>query len=249
MGGSYRPDKPVRQAWYFAVPFSIPRILDGTNGWPPDGAPCASKGMIFLASMKDDIIRLKRERILEAARDLFSEQGYQGTTLDQVADRLEVTKPFIYSHFKSKAEILGELTQRGILAPLDAVRQAEEIGGDPKTRLTNLVHRFAEAVVEFQGEIAVSNREKNYVPMESRQRLKELQIEFDRGLAAILQDGADSGQFEIDDLSLTVLSIGGMMIWPYSWYQPGGRLSARELGNGLAKLVLRMVCVQDPAQA
>ena len=194
-----------------------------------------------MASMKDDIIRLKRERILEAARDLFSERGYQGTTLDQVADRLEVTKPFIYSHFKSKSDILGELTERGILAPLDAMRRAEQAGGDPKNRVINLVHGFAEEVVRHQGEIAVSLRERNYVPEDSRQRLRTLQNEFDQRLAVILQEGVDCGQFDIDDIRLTVLSIGGMMIWPYSWYQPGGRLSVEELRTGLAKLVMRMI--------
>lgn len=48
-------------------------------------------------SLRDAVQRLKRESIVAAAVDLFYHQGYGQTTLDQVAQRLNVTKPFIYS--------------------------------------------------------------------------------------------------------------------------------------------------------
>ena len=46
--------------------------------------------------MREAISHLKRERILAAAVDLFYRQGYGKTTLEQVANELQVTKPFIY---------------------------------------------------------------------------------------------------------------------------------------------------------
>ena len=57
--------------------------------------------------IKDEIAALKRERIIGAAVELFYERGYENTTLEAVAERLGVTKPFIYSHFGSKAELLA----------------------------------------------------------------------------------------------------------------------------------------------
>jgi len=52
--------------------------------------------------MREAISQLKRERIVAAAVDLFYRQGYGKTTLEQVANELQVTKPFIYAHFASK---------------------------------------------------------------------------------------------------------------------------------------------------
>ena len=46
--------------------------------------------------LKTEVQEFKRLRILEEARELFFSQGYEATTLDAIAERLHVTKPFIY---------------------------------------------------------------------------------------------------------------------------------------------------------
>jgi AcrR family transcriptional regulator len=53
-----------------------------------------------------------RDRILDIALDLFTEQGYDGTSLRQIADQLGVTKAALYYHFTSKEEILLALHMR-----------------------------------------------------------------------------------------------------------------------------------------
>jgi AcrR family transcriptional regulator len=66
-----------------------------------------------------------RERILDVALELFNEQGYDATSLREIAERLGVTKAALYYHFKSKADILLELHLRlhelgaGILDEID----------------------------------------------------------------------------------------------------------------------------------
>ena len=47
-----------------------------------------------------------REKILEVALDLFTDQGFDGTSMREIAGRLGITKPSIYYHFASKEEIL-----------------------------------------------------------------------------------------------------------------------------------------------
>src|ERR1700689_2237635 len=75
--------------------------------------------------MRDEILAYKRERILEEAVKLFYERGFTGTTLDDIAAELGVTKPFIYTHFRSKVELLAALCKPTIEMSLAAV----EIGG------------------------------------------------------------------------------------------------------------------------
>lgn len=64
-----------------------------------------------------------RSRILDAALAVFSEHGFEGSTLQQVADRLGFTKAALYYHFRSKDDILGALVtpaNTDIEAMLDA---------------------------------------------------------------------------------------------------------------------------------
>jgi len=53
-----------------------------------------------------------RERILDVALDLFTDQGFDGTSMREIAERLRITKPSIYYHFTSKEEILLALHMR-----------------------------------------------------------------------------------------------------------------------------------------
>ncbi len=56
---------------------------------------------------REEIHAGKRERILQEAVALFYAHGFTATTLDDIAAGLGVTKPFIYSHFRSKTELLA----------------------------------------------------------------------------------------------------------------------------------------------
>ncbi|MGV9776640.1 TetR/AcrR family transcriptional regulator [Streptosporangium sp. NPDC003464] len=52
-----------------------------------------------------------RERIQQVALELFAERGYEKTSLREVAERLEITRPALYYHFKAKEEILSSVIE------------------------------------------------------------------------------------------------------------------------------------------
>jgi AcrR family transcriptional regulator len=73
-----------------------------------------------------------RQRILAVANELFIEQGYEGTSLREIADRLDITKAALYYHFRSKEEILQTLLEpfeNIINAMLDRLEAADDVDG------------------------------------------------------------------------------------------------------------------------
>lgn len=199
------------------------------------------------SAMREEIAQLKRERILEEARLLFFEQGYQGTTLDEVARQLEVTKPFIYSHFPNKAALLGEISERGTAMCLAAVTRAHDAEGNPLSRLKQAITEFCQVVIDHQANIAVYFREQQYVPAASAERISQMQGEFDRKLAGILKEGADQGVFGVKDVKIATLAIGGMISWMFNWYRANGRLTDEELRQTMLGLVLNLLNVDQAA--
>lgn len=199
------------------------------------------------SAMREEIAQLKRERILEEARQLFFEQGYQGTTLDEVARQLEVTKPFIYSHFPNKAALLGEISERGTAMCLAAVTRAHEARGDPVSRLEQAIVEFCQVVIDHQANIAVYFREQQYVPPASAERISQMQGEFDQKLAAILNEGVECGAFHVGDIKIATLAIGGMISWMFNWYRANGRLTDTELRQTMLSLVLNLLNVRQAA--
>ena len=93
---------------------------------------------VVVHDIREAVSHLKRERIIAAAVDLFYSKGFGNTTLDAVAERMNVTKPFIYSHFKSKGELLAEICARGISASLEAINRVVESTATSAAKLAAL---------------------------------------------------------------------------------------------------------------
>ena len=182
--------------------------------------------------VKGEISAYKRRLILEEACHLFYAQGYEGTTLEAIADRLNVTKPFIYSYYRNKAEILREVSECGIrlcIAVLDDVRES---GGTPMAQLKAIENQ--EYIVVYQRE------EKNLEPATARD-IRKLRKAFDTRIEALLDEGVASGAFDIEDTGFAAISISGLMSWTANWFLPDGKRSASEVVVQTLKMVTHMV--------
>lgn len=199
--------------------------------------------------MREEIHAYKRERILEEAVKLFYERGFNGTTLDDIAAELGVTKPFIYTHFRSKVELLAALCTPTIEMSLAAVESAAQGPGTPTERLRKAVMDFTQVILSRQANIAIFFREEKSLAPEALEEITQLRKRFDRRLSALLAEGVAAGEFTVDDVSLTALAIGGMISWAYTWHRPGGRLGIEELAERMAGMTLRMVGICDKAGA
>ncbi|MDC0738890.1 TetR family transcriptional regulator C-terminal domain-containing protein [Cognatishimia sp. SS12] len=97
------------------------------------------------------IQRRNRQLIMEAALEVFSQNGFRGATLDQVAAESGLSKPNILYYFNGKEEIYVTLLNQLIdswLAPLEAMDPA----GDPLTEITGYIRRKMEMTRQFPRE-------------------------------------------------------------------------------------------------
>jgi len=199
--------------------------------------------------MRDEILAYKRERILQEAVKLFYERGFTGTTLDDIAAALGVTKPFIYTHFKSKVELLAALCLPTIEMSMDAAAEAAGSPGTPTERLRRLVGDFTRVILQRQANIAVFFREEKHLTDEARAEIATKQKGFDRILTKLLREGVQTGDFHITDPSLTSLAIGGMISWAYTWHRPNGRLGLEEMAARMSDLALQMAGARQTVTA
>jgi AcrR family transcriptional regulator len=194
--------------------------------------------------IRDAVWRLKSERIVAAAVDLFYKQGYSKTTLDQVAQAIHVTKPFIYSHFKSKNDLLAEICSRAIRVSHEALNRVFAAEISPTEKLYTIARDFMLTVLQHQAHAVIYSREEKELTLEDRNAINALRRGFDRRFASLLEEGVASAEFTVEDVPLTALAIGGIVGWAPVWYRPGGRLSQVEASERVALLVLAMVQAQ-----
>jgi AcrR family transcriptional regulator len=191
--------------------------------------------------MRAEILAYKRERIIEEAMKLFYERGFNGTTLDDIAAELGVTKPFIYTHFRSKVDLLAALCKPTIEMSLAAVENAANGPGTPTERLYQAMVDFTNVVLSRQANIAIFFREEKNLTPQQLAEINTLRKKFDRVLSALLTEGVEAREFHIKDTHLAALALGGMVSWAYTWHRPGGRLKLDEMCARMAGLALQMV--------
>lgn len=191
--------------------------------------------------LRTEVQEFKRRRILEQSRELFFAQGYEATTLDTIAAELKVTKPFLYSYFRNKSEILNAICEIGIRSPLAALDEALATKLPPGEKLRLAIERVTQAVLVNQQCIVVYRREEMNLEPEEAHVLMELKQEFDRKLSSLLQDGAKRGEFAFDDPDFTAVSIGGLLTWVALWYRPMNRWSQTDVVMHTIRNVERMV--------
>ena len=191
--------------------------------------------------IRDAVTRLKRERIISTAVELFHNHGLGNTTLEAVAEKMNVTKPFIYSHFKSKSALLAEICSRGIRASLDVMNRIVASDGSATDKVRTLARDFMVAVLENQGHIAIYTREQKHLSTEDSEAIDNMRREFDRKFCGLLNEGVATGEFVVDDVQMASLAIGGIVSWSYVWYRPDGRLTQAETAERISALVMAMI--------
>ncbi len=191
--------------------------------------------------LKNEVAAYKRRRIVEEASHLFFANGYEATTLDAVAEQLHVTKPFIYSYYRNKSELLSEICQTGIQLSLTALEDALAIEGSATERLKMVVERVARIIIENQKYISVYQREEKSLDPDDARRIRELRHRFDHQLAQLLDEGRKHGEFEFEDASRTAIWVSGVLSWIANWYHDGGRWSATEVVMDAITVAMRIV--------
>lgn len=189
----------------------------------------------------DELAGIKRERILKEAADLFFERGYMQTTVDAIAERVGATKPFIYSHFKSKVDLLVEICERANRDALAVANKAASQKADAVEQLRIFVREFTDVVLAQHHDVSIYFREQIHLPQADAKRIAILRKQIDKKLQDILTRGRKDGLFEFDDLSMCSLVIAGMLSYAFAWYREGGRLMNDQIREQMLVYVLRVV--------
>lgn len=191
--------------------------------------------------MREEVREFKRERILAETTRIFYERGFGGTSIDAIAERLKVTKPFIYSYFQSKHALLEALYERAIENLNSGVDEIFSSDEEPEEQLRRLVEFYVRRNVESRELTAIFlNEERNLNPA-SLETFRVQQRRFDKKLTSLISRGVEAGVFKVTDATVASFSISGMVRWVHRWYAPEGRLKVDELCRLMSTLALNLV--------
>lgn len=170
---------------------------------------------------------LKREAVLRTAARIFNEKGFHATSLDEVAERLNVTKPTLYYYVDSKDEILFECVRTGLEMVRAGIDEVARTGGSAADKLVACMRAYARVVTMDFGACVIRVGE-DPLPPESRRKLRRLKAEIDREFRSLIASGVEDGSLAPCDPRIAAFTIAGALSWIGRWYRPDGPLGADE---------------------
>jgi len=178
--------------------------------------------------------------IRQAALRLFARHGYGAVSMRQIAAEVGVQAGALYLYTPDKQSLLYEL-MRDHMQELLAAWRDEPKGANAPDRLSAFARFHIRFHLERPEAVFLAYMELRALSSENFAGIEALRQQYEGELAEILRDGAAAGDFHLDDLRLTTMSIIAMLTGVNTWYREGGRLSREEVGQIYADMVRRIV--------
>ncbi|HET6636752.1 MAG TPA: TetR/AcrR family transcriptional regulator [Streptomyces sp.] len=188
-----------------------------------------------------DVTPQAARRLLLGAVQAFAERGFHATTTRDIAGRAGMSPAALYIHYKTKEELLYQISRVGHERSVRILTEAAATGGDNAQRLETAVRAFVRWHAEHHTTARVVQYELSALEPGHYEEIVGLRRRTEEILRGIVADGVGAGEFAVADLRGTVLAVLSLCIDVARWYHAGGRRSPEEIGVLYAGLALRMV--------
>ena len=189
----------------------------------------------------------KRDAVLAAAARLFTTRGFQGTSLDDIAKSLSVTKPTLYHYIANKEAILFECVQRGLEALSASIDESTERGLAGRDRLRAAMQRYA-AIVTSDFGLCVIRVGEDPLSEPKRRELRALKGQIDTVFRTLVQQGMNEGWIVPGDAATAAYTVVSALSGIGRWYRPGnhGAHSLQDAIGHCIEMLMRGV-LSEPA--
>ena len=172
----------------------------------------------------------KRDAVIQAAARAFRARGYHNTSLDDIANDLNVTKPTVYHYVENKEQLLFECFRSGLQQIMQAFEEVADSKAKARDRLSVVMTRYAEAITSDFGWCMVQAENQDLSAAMSR-KVKTLKSEIDQGLRRLIAEGSKDGSLRQCDPKMAAFAIAGAFNWIAHWYRSDEALSATQIAG------------------
>lgn len=177
-----------------------------------------------------------RGRVLRAAAHLFCSQGYDRTTVRDLARVVGIQSGSLFHHFKTKEDILYAVMEEAIRYNLARMEEAVAAGHSPRDRLRGLIRAELESINGDTGDaMSVLVYEWSSLSVDNQKPLLDMRARYEALWEGVLADAREQGLMSHDPFICRRL-LGGAISWTRMWYKRNGPLSL----DALAEMTLEM---------
>ena len=188
----------------------------------------------------------RRDELLELAATMFAQRGLRATTVRDIADAAGILSGSLYHHFASKEEMVDEVLRTFLDWLFERYQHIIDTEPNPLARLQGLFMASFDAIERHHAEVVIYQDEAKRLSGQPRfSYIDELNVRQRKMWVDVLTEGIEQGYFQPDiDVDLVYRFIRDTTWVSVRWYQPGGPLTAEQVGRQYLAIVLGGVAVK-----
>lgn len=187
----------------------------------------------------------KRKAIIREAARVFNRRGSHGTTLEDVADRLGVTKTALYRYVANKNEMLCACHEEAMEIANENLEMGIRAGKNGLERIQIAMTGYLKVMISDLG-VPVLLLEENALEKDSAKPIIALRDAFEKQLRGLVEEGIRDGSIAPVNSKLAVFMLLGAVHWVTKWYSPKGAWSPDEAASALIELATRSFAANPP---
>jgi TetR/AcrR family transcriptional regulator, cholesterol catabolism regulator len=181
--------------------------------------------------------RDRHRAILETAARLICEKGYEGASIQDIAEATGLTKAGLYHYIRSKEHLLLDIQNYGMDVFEEQVLAQVIAIPDPLARLRACMDRNILLVTHgWSKEVTIILHEHATLTGEARTHINARKRRYVRFLESSFAEAVRAKQIRPVNPKVAAFAFLGMVLWIYKWFRPDGAISAEELSKDMQDL-------------
>jgi len=181
----------------------------------------------------------RKEQVIRKAAELFREKGYAAASMRDLAQMLGIEAASLYSHIKSKEEILRTLCFDMAAEFRASLNDVENQNISAPEKLQRGIIGHIQVMARDLTASAVFMNEHRHLSQPYLRDFLLLRINYINRFKKIIEDGVMSGEFkDTIDRKLAVMTLFSSLNWMPMWYDPGSGIDPVQLGNQLSDMLV-----------
>jgi AcrR family transcriptional regulator len=182
----------------------------------------------------------KIDSILKASAQLFATKGYRETTIEDIAQALKATKGSVYYYFGNKADILYSICSAYVDSDQENLEEFLNAIEEPVKKIRFIIFRHIEHYKEDRHAAKTLLNEVYNLGPQPLKEIKAKERRYFQIVRGVLSQwlGTCCREEAVTCLTFTLF---GMLNWPYTWYNPKGKVKAKELSEQIYEVFAKGV--------
>ncbi len=181
----------------------------------------------------------RKEQITKVAQTLFRERGYNATSMRDLATAIGIEPASLYSHIRSKEEILQTICFQIANKLFAAVEGIETSNLPPDKKLKKAITAHINVIKDNVDASAIFINDWQYLSEPYLNKFKLLRKKYENIFKKIIQEGIEKNVFKNIDEKITFLTIFSALNWSYNWYKASGSITPEGISENLSNLILK----------